>query len=235
VVGAEGADQVHLARAAHAGDLGSGCLRDLDGERADATGRPDDQHLVPGLDASVVADGLQRGHAGDRDGTRLVEGEVGRLGRELVRPGARVLGEGALADAEHLVAGMEGGHVGADGFNRSGQVPARVGVLRSAEAEPGEPDGIGQAGHDVPGAPVDARRAHAHEDLGPRDRGPVDLRDPQDGLGSGALAILHDRPHGRADGGPRRRCSQVVELGGFHRNLSFLVVGFGGQRVGRWR
>ena len=49
VVRAEGADQVHLAGAAHAGDFRAERLGDLHGEGADASGGADDQHLVPGL------------------------------------------------------------------------------------------------------------------------------------------------------------------------------------------
>ena len=61
VVGAERADQVDLGGAAHAGDLGAERLGDLHGERADASRRADDQHLLPGLD-------LRRGRA--RPGAR---------------------------------------------------------------------------------------------------------------------------------------------------------------------
>jgi hypothetical protein len=46
------------------------------------------------------------------------------LGASL-RSGARVLGEGALADTEHLVAGLEPGHVLADRRHDPGQVHAR--------------------------------------------------------------------------------------------------------------
>ena len=41
----------------------------------------------PGLDAPVVADGLQRGEPGDGDGGRLLEGEVRRLRRRACRLG----------------------------------------------------------------------------------------------------------------------------------------------------
>ena len=53
VVGAERSDQVHLRRAAHAGDFGAERLGDLHGERPHASGRADDQDLVPGLDLSA--------------------------------------------------------------------------------------------------------------------------------------------------------------------------------------
>jgi hypothetical protein len=46
---------------AYPGDLGAQRRRDLDGEAADATGGPVDQHRVPGLHLSDVADGAQGG------------------------------------------------------------------------------------------------------------------------------------------------------------------------------
>ena len=106
---------------------------------------------------------------------RLLEAEVGRLGRELVLGRARVLGEGALADAEHLVAGLEPGHVLADRLHDAGDVHARDGVLRCPQPVAREADRVRQAGHDVPDAPVDAGGAHADQDLVVADRGPVDV------------------------------------------------------------
>src|SRR5207244_2077163 len=55
VIGAEGSDRVHLRGAAYTGHLGSEGLGDLDGERAHASRRADDQHLLPVLDPSVDA------------------------------------------------------------------------------------------------------------------------------------------------------------------------------------
>ena len=65
---------------------------------------------------TAVADGLQRGEGGDGRGGGLLEGEVGRLGRELVRPADGVLGEGSLGDAINVVARFQGGDVRADGL-----------------------------------------------------------------------------------------------------------------------
>jgi hypothetical protein len=177
---------------AHPGDFRAQRLRDLHGERAHAPRRADDQDLLTGLDAPVVADGLQGGAPEDGDGRRLVEGEIRRLRGELVGSGSRVLGEGAGRRPEHLVARREAGHVGTDRLDRSGQVPARVGVLRPAETEARQPDGEGQAGHDVPGPPVHARRVHPHQDLALPDGRPVDLCDPEEALGRGAVAVLRD-------------------------------------------
>src|SRR3954468_21482251 len=119
MIGAEGSDRVHLRGAAHTGHLGSEGLGDLHGEGAHASRRADDQHLLPDLDPSVVANRLKGGERGDGDGSRLVEGQVRRLGRELVRSGAYVLRERRGTDAEHGVARLEAGHAATDGLDRS--------------------------------------------------------------------------------------------------------------------
>ena len=92
-------------------------------------------------------------------------------GASLPSASAGVLGEGALADAEHLVARPEPGHVRADRLDDPGQVHARDGDLGRAHPEAHEADRIRQAGHDVPDAPVDAGRAHTDQHLAVSDRG----------------------------------------------------------------
>jgi len=200
VVSAQAADLVQLARAGRAGDLGAERLRDLHREAPHAPGRADDQHLLTGPDVSVVADGLQGSHAGHRHGGCLVVGEVDRLRGQLVGSGDCVLGEGAGGHAEHLVSGRELGDVGSDGFDRSGEVPAGVGVLGAAQTEAGEADRIGEPGHNVPGAAVHAGRVHPDQHLVGFDAGLVDLRQPQDVLGCGAVVILDDGLHRRTAG-----------------------------------
>ncbi len=63
------------------------------------------------------------GQARDGDRRRLLEAEVGRLGGEPVRSGAGVLGEGAVAGAEHLVTRVAPGRVGADRLHAPGDIP----------------------------------------------------------------------------------------------------------------
>ena len=75
VIGAESSDQIHLRCAADAGDLGSESPGDLHDERAHASRRADDQHLLPRLHVRL-ADCLERGDPGDGRGGRLLEGEV---------------------------------------------------------------------------------------------------------------------------------------------------------------
>ena len=52
VLSAHGSYQFHLRRAAHARDLGTERLGDLQGEPAHAAGRPDDQHVLFSADNS---------------------------------------------------------------------------------------------------------------------------------------------------------------------------------------
>ena len=94
VIGANRSDQIHLRCAADAGDVGAKRPRDLHPERPHAARRPKDQHLLPLLHlplsrkpwrAVTPAIGTVR--------RWLLEHEVRRLGRDLVRSGTRFLGE----------------------------------------------------------------------------------------------------------------------------------------------
>ena len=158
VVGADGADQLHVPGAGHAGDLGTERLGDLHGERAHAARRPVDQDLLSGLDLAVVAKELEGGRGGDADGRRLLEREVGRLPDELVLGRPRVLGEGAGAPPEDLVARSESLHVLADRLDRPRDIRPGNGVLRLAQAG-GHAHDERRAGHEDPVADVDRGRA----------------------------------------------------------------------------
>ena len=124
MVGADRQDEVGLRRAAHAGHIGSERLRQLDGERAHASCRADDQDALPCSNLASVAEAEECRTAGHGDGRGLLEGEVPGLGRELLRPSERVLGEGAVAGAEDLVTRLEPGHVLADRLDLPGHIPA---------------------------------------------------------------------------------------------------------------
>ena len=100
-------------------------LGHLDGERSHPAGRPEDQDPLPGLDLAHVADRLEGGQAGDGDGRRLLDGDGGGLGGEVVLGRARVLGVGAaVGPAKDLVASAEPGDLWANGFDPPGQVHA---------------------------------------------------------------------------------------------------------------
>ena len=72
VIGAEGSNQIDLGGTAHTSDFRTESLGDLNGKRANAARRADDQHLLPRLHVRL-ADGLQRGTARDGDGRGLRE------------------------------------------------------------------------------------------------------------------------------------------------------------------
>ena len=82
-------DQLDVARAAHAGDLGAQCLGDLHCERADAAGGADHEDVLAGLQPPVVAQRLQCRHPGQWHGRRLLEGQAGGQAREELPSGTR--------------------------------------------------------------------------------------------------------------------------------------------------
>ena len=164
VVGAERPDQLQVPGAAHPGHLGAEPLGQLDGEGADAARRPDDQDLVARLDPSLVAQALQGGQGGQRDGRRLLEAEVGRLGAEDVLGDADVLGEAAgQHEGVDLVAGAEPGHGPADRLDLPGHVAAQPAVL--GDAQPDRAHDVGQAAQVVPVPRVDGGGADAYQHL----------------------------------------------------------------------
>src|SRR5450759_2562743 len=100
MVSADGADHVHVLRAAHAGHFGAERLGELHSERTQASRRTVDQYLLARLDFSLIAKNLEGGGCGHPDRRGLLEGEVGRLRQEMVLCGAHILGESASAPAE---------------------------------------------------------------------------------------------------------------------------------------
>ena len=193
---AVGADRSHQFRFRCAGNpshLGAERLGQLDGERPHASPRADDQDSLTGSNLPLVANGLEGGVARDGDGRCLLEGEVRRLGREPVRAGAGVLGEGAVAGAEHLVPRLKLGHVLADRLDASGDIETANGVLGRAEPEARDPDQVRQPCHQVPDALVDPGRVHPDKHLVVADHRPVDLPELQD-VGR-AVSVLDDCLH----------------------------------------
>jgi hypothetical protein len=83
LVGAEGADQLHLGRAGHPGDLCAERLGQLHGERSYPTGRPDDHDLLAWLQLPRVAEGLQGGEAGDGTAAACSKLRLAGLGASL--------------------------------------------------------------------------------------------------------------------------------------------------------
>ena len=191
VVGAEGAHEVELRGAGHAGDLRPGGLGELDGVAAHAAGRADDEHLLPCPDAPGI-EALQRGARRDRHRGGLREGEVPGLAGQLALLGDGVLGEAALPGAVDLVADGEPGHLRPDGDHRAGEVHPQHGVPRPTDPE-GEAAEVGQPRHEVDDAAVEAGRAHLDEHLAVADVGTRELGQADD-VGR-AVLLSNGRPH----------------------------------------
>ena len=68
-------------------------------------------------------------------------------------------------------------------------------VQRPAYPETGHADWVGETGHDVPGAPVDAGRPHPDQHLAVPAHRPGDLGQAKDLLRGDAVGVLDDGPH----------------------------------------
>src|SRR5215208_5301744 len=180
VIRTDGSDHLHLRGAAHAGDVRAERFGYLHSVGAHSSRRTDEQHFLPRTHLSVVAQGLQGGRAHDGYHRRLLEGEVCRLGRELVLASTHVLGVGALPDTEYLIARLEPAHMLAECPHDTGHVRADDGVVGRAEAVASEAYRVGQTRHDVPDVPTHASRMHANQYLIVCDLGDVDVPEFQD-------------------------------------------------------
>src|SRR5450759_2214288 len=154
VVSANGADHVDVLRAAHAGYFGAECFGDLNGERPEASRRSVDQDLMTWLDLPLIAKQLESCGCGHSDGRGLLEREVGWLQEELILSSTRVLGKGARAPAENLIAESEFRDIFADCLDRSGDVRSRNRVLWLAQPDRHARD-IRLASHDHQVADMD--------------------------------------------------------------------------------
>src|SRR5579872_5061942 len=67
MVSPDGADHLHVLRAAHAGHLGAESLGDLHGKRPDAPRRAVDQNLLSWLYLALIAKKLEGGGCGHAD------------------------------------------------------------------------------------------------------------------------------------------------------------------------
>ncbi len=174
MVGTERADELEVAGRAHAGDLGTPGVRDLDGGRADATRRAVDEDGLPGPDLGELDHRPVRGQGDERHARHLLGREPGRDATEPTRPDGDLLGDRAerrergpvqaVDPAEHLVADGEPGDLRADGLDGPGQVRTDARDLRGPHAglgahEPGEAD------HEVPVLRVEGGRPDADEHL----------------------------------------------------------------------
>jgi hypothetical protein len=141
MVRTERADEVDLLGSGDARDLGAHGLRDLDGERADVSGRPTDQDPGAGPErpAAPIAKALERKNRRVRQRRGGLEVQTVRDRQEGLLGRADQLGEGTLAGREQVgvdaIAGAEPGDVPSDRLDDAGNVRAEPNVPRSAQAE----------------------------------------------------------------------------------------------------
>ena len=164
LVRANRSDHVHVPRAAHAGHVRSERFGDLDGERANASRRAVDHHLLPRLDLPLIANGIEGGEGRVSDGRGLLKREVGRLRQQVVLFSTRVFGKGAVAPAENLIAWLKLLHAVADRFNLPRQIESRYLVLRLEQPDR-RTHRVRDAPEEVPVADIDGRGANAHQHL----------------------------------------------------------------------
>jgi len=105
---------------------------------------------------------------------------------------SRVLREGAIAPAEHLVSGLKLRNVLPDRFDDPGDIHAADGHVRSPKPE-SQAHEIREARHQVPITLVDAGCKDADEHIVRANRWSVDLPELQD-VG-GAVPVLDNRLH----------------------------------------
>jgi len=147
--------------------------------------------------------------------------------RPRLSPGAR--SEGAVAGAADVIARLELRDVRASGLDRPGQAPAWVAGLGRAEPEGRQAHRVGQACHQMPGAPVHAGSTYVYENLVVCHRWPGDFGEPQHLLGGGAVFILHDGRH-RLHAVRRWWFRRLAERCFLHGFPAFT----GGYRTGWW-
>ena len=114
------------------------------------------------------------------------------LGTTLSASRARVLGERALAEAEHLVAGPQPAHVRADRLHPSGRVdPGHPGLRLGQPHFSHQPRDERVAAHDVPVVRVERGGVHPNQHVVGADLGQVGVHQPEDVRR--AEPLLHDR------------------------------------------
>jgi hypothetical protein len=193
VIRADGPNQIHLRRAAHASDLRCEHVGELHRECAHTSGRTNDQHRLPRLDLSLVAKTLESRARRDGNRRRLLEGKGCRLERNLVGTSARVLSEGTVAGAEDLITRLKRRYILADRLDASGDIAPNAG-LGFAQPEAHDSHQVRQASHEMPHTGIDASRVNAYQHLVVLNDWGIDVLELED-IGP-AVLVLDDRLHG---------------------------------------
>src|SRR5918994_4384103 len=132
VVGAEGPDNLDGLGRGGGRDLGLERLGDLDGHRSDPAPCADDEDALPGTDAPLVAEPLERGESSRRHRGGLLERHV--LWHRHHDLAGHVLGKRAGAGPEDAVAGPDVSDGRSDRLDDTGDVEAEALALRTPQA-----------------------------------------------------------------------------------------------------
>ncbi len=160
-----------------------------------------DEDLLPRLNPARVAQSLEGSAGGGGYSCRALEGEICRLEREHVLSGKCVLGKGAGAGTEDLVAGLELRHVLADRLDHPCDINTPNTRFGRAEPEADDAHQVGLPGHNVPVTDVEACSVDPYEYVVEPDLRLVDLLELE--YVRRAVAVLNDRLH---------RCRLSLEL-----------------------
>lgn len=194
VIGTERPHEVGISAAAHCGHFRSERGGNLHRERANPTGCPVDQDLLPCLELSAVTQRLQGGSSCQRHGGRLLEREVRRLERHPAVRRADVIGEACRFDLGiHLVTRAQPGHADADRFHLTGDVLPANNVPGRSQPK-GQACNERAAGRVHPVGVIDGCRAHPDQHLTVRNLRPGNAFEVQ--CICVAIPVLHDRLHG---------------------------------------
>ena len=117
----------------------------------------------------MIAKQLECGGCGYSDRRGLLEREVGRLAHEMVLCGTRVLGKGACAPADYVVAWSELSDILADRLHRSRDVRSRDAAFWPGHSVRRARD-VGHAFHQHPITDMNRSRMNAYQNLAVVDR-----------------------------------------------------------------
>src|ERR1700733_1577690 len=160
MVSTDRSDHRQVSGAAHTGYLYAESLGNLYGKRTDPSRRAVDQHFLPRLNLSVVAQGLQRRDGSYRHSRRLLKRHIARLQRQ--RPAfanVYILRECSICAAEYFIAWLEQLDAFSYRFDRACKVDPQADIVRRTGADQSAHD-VGLASHVMPVQRVDGGCVH---------------------------------------------------------------------------
>src|SRR5580704_2611975 len=121
---ADGSDHVHILRTAYTDHMCAEPLSYLHSERTHASRCAVNQHLLPGLNLSLIAKPLQCRKCRDTYRSRLLKRHIIWFDCQCRLGSAHIFGKSPTAGAEYLVAQFELRYVSANRFDVAGHINA---------------------------------------------------------------------------------------------------------------